>query len=137
MTTSDITKHEDTTFSFHNERSRRVRTICDKYQEILSWRQGDLHKNLRNHIWDFTHSLVYCPVAKVASSTWFLNFANMLRVNRTGLQKLKQSHVAFAEEIPYVKKNMKNKITKIKIRNIVNNITTLNNQWHIKDIQKV
>ena len=101
------------------------------------WDTANLQKKLRSHIWYFPHSLVYCPVAKVASSTWFLNFAKLLKINLEDLKTLKQSGVSLAEDIPFVKKNKKNRITKILTRRLVNNITSLNDKWDIRDMNKV
>ena len=93
--------------------------------------------NLRNHIWDFSHGLVYCPIAKVASSTWFSNFVQLVNLDLEGLEQLKQSRIPLTEDTAYVKTNQKNIITKIKTRQILRNITTMAKEWEVKDMQKV
>ena len=118
-------------------RSDNVRNTCEKNKELLWWDTAGLQKKLRSHIWYFPNSLVYCPIAKVASSTWFLNFAKLLKVNLEDLKALKQSRTSFSQDIPFVKKNKKNRITKILTRRIVNNITSLNDKLDIKDMKKV
>ena len=74
-------------------RSDTVKKICQKNKELLWWDTAELKKKLRSHIWYFPNSLVYCPIAKVASSTWFLNFVKLLEVNyeklAAGIETLK------------------------------------------------
>ena len=92
---------------------------------------------LRNHIWDFTHELVYCPIAKVASTTWFFNFLKLVNINMQGLQALQKSRVIVTGKMSFVKKNKENQITKIKSRNILRNITTLAGKWKFEELKKV
>ena len=134
---STETSESDYLWSSLQARSETVMNICEKNKELLWWDTDALQNKLRSHIWYFPNSLVYCPIAKVASSTWFLNFAKLLKINLEGLQALKQAGISLTEDIPFVKKNKKNRITKILTRRIVNNITSLNDKWDIRDIKKV
>jgi hypothetical protein len=80
---------------------------------------------------------VYCPIAKVASTTWFINFLRLVNINMQGLQSLQKSGSIVPGEMPFVKKNKRGKITKIKMRNIVRNITTPSDSWKFNELTKV
>ena len=114
-----------------------MKFICEKNKNVLWWDTAAFQKKLRSHIWYFPNSLVYCPIAKVASSTWFLNFAKLTKVNLEDLQALKQSKISLSEDIPFVRKGKKNRIKKILTRRIVNNVTSLDDKWDIKEMEKV
>ena len=44
----------------------------------LHWSDAALlHELKTHHVWDQTHKIVFCPIAKVASTSWFVNFLNM------------------------------------------------------------
>lgn len=100
------------------------------------WPQNGFRRNIKNHVWDFTHGLAYCPIAKVASTTWFLNFLEILNINIQGLESMQESRTIVSEEDSFVKKGTRGKISKINFRGIVRNITAPDN-WNFKELTKV
>jgi len=40
---------------------------------------------MRRHLWDVVNHLVYCPIAKVASTTWFSNFLAWSHIKRANV----------------------------------------------------
>ena len=50
---------------------------------------------------------------------------------------MQKSRLIVTGKIPFVKKNSRNLITKIKSRNILRNITTLADKWKFKELKKV
>ena len=86
------------------------------------WPQKGLRRNLKNHVWDFSHRLSYCPIAKVASTTWFLNFLKILKINLQGLDSRNIRKVVTGD-IPFVKISKSGKMSRIEYRNIIRNIT--------------
>ena len=75
------------------ERSNNIKTICDQNRDALKWQKKAFKRNLRNHVWDFSNQIVYCPIAKVASSTWFTNFVKLLNIDLEKLEYLKQARI--------------------------------------------
>ena len=94
------------------ERSNIIKDVCEENKAELLWQPHNFQMKLRNHIWDFTHGLVYCPIAKVASTNWFFNFLKLVNINTQGLQSLQKSRVIVTGKTSFVKKNRKNLITK-------------------------
>ena len=119
------------------ERSNNIKNVCEENKAELLWQPDNFQMKLRNHIWDFTHGLVYCPIAKVASTTWFFNFLKIVNINMQGLQALQKSRVVVTGNMSFVRKNQENQITKIKSRNILRNITTLAGKWKFEELKKV
>jgi len=50
---------------------------------------------MKRHIWDVVNHMVYCPIAKVASTTWFSNFLAWSKIERKSvplvLKQLKEA----------------------------------------------
>ena len=57
---------------------------------------------MKMHIWDVVNHLVYCPIAKVASTTWFSNFLAWSKINRSSvplvLNQLKEAGITMNNE---------------------------------------
>eukprot|EP00090_Calanus_glacialis_P004511 TRINITY_DN13371_c0_g2_i2.p1 TRINITY_DN13371_c0_g2~~TRINITY_DN13371_c0_g2_i2.p1 ORF type:complete len:436 (+),score=75.83 TRINITY_DN13371_c0_g2_i2:79-1386(+) len=110
-------------FEYHlQERSRIIQAICEQNRPKLMWPQKSFRRNLKNHVWDFSHRLSYCPIAKVASTTWFLNFLDILNLNMQGLDSRNMRKIVTGD-IPFAKIGKKGKINGIEYRNIVRNLT--------------
>ena len=110
-------------FEYHlQERSRIIQAICEQNRPKLMWSQKSFRRNLKNHVWDFSHRLSYCPIAKVASTTWFLNFLDILNLNMQGLDSRNMRKIVTGD-IPFAKIGKKGKINGIEYRNIVRNLT--------------
>ena len=92
------------------KRSKNIKSICEQNKVDLIWKQNEFRRDLRNHIWDFAHGLVYCPIAKVASTTWFINFLKLANINLQGLQSLQKSGNITPGEMQFVKKTRKGKL---------------------------
>ena len=116
-------------------RGRTIKDVCQHNKNQLEWPERMFKRNLKNHVWDFTHGLVYCPIAKVASTTWFLNFFEILDINIQGLHSLKESRTVNGTT-SFLKKGTRGKIAKIKIRNIIRNITAPG-KWNFKELARV
>ena len=68
------------------QRRETVSRICDEAREELSWSQTELEAHMRQkYIWDLNHRLVFCPISKVASTSWILNFLAMAGVTEENL----------------------------------------------------
>ena len=68
------------------ERRETVSRICDADREQLSWDLAELETQMRQkYIWDLTHRLVFCPISKVASTSWITNFLNMAGITEENL----------------------------------------------------
>eukprot|EP00090_Calanus_glacialis_P004508 TRINITY_DN13371_c0_g1_i3.p1 TRINITY_DN13371_c0_g1~~TRINITY_DN13371_c0_g1_i3.p1 ORF type:complete len:415 (+),score=60.42 TRINITY_DN13371_c0_g1_i3:269-1513(+) len=118
------------------ERSRNIKDVCEQNKLELMWPQNVFRKNIKNHVWDFTHGLAYCPIAKVASTTWFLNFQAIMNINIKGFESMQESRTIVLEDDSFVKKGKRGKISKINFRGIVRNITAPDN-WNFKELTKV
>ena len=118
------------------DRARNMKMVCQQHQDQLVWPESSFRRNIKNHIWDFTHGLAYCPIAKVASTTWFLNFLQILKIDVQGLESMQESRTVMAGESSFIKKGKRGKISKINFRSIVRNITAPNS-WNFKELTKV
>ena len=68
------------------ERRETVARICDKDKEELSWSLAELETHMKEkYIWDLTHRLVFCPISKVASTSWISNFLSMAGITEENL----------------------------------------------------
>ena len=57
--------------------------VC-AHNPALQWSDAALFHSLKSHhVWDQAHKIVFCPIAKVASSSWFVNFLNMSGVENS------------------------------------------------------
>ena len=117
------------------ERAEHMKEVCRQHQDQLVWTQSSFRRNLKKHVWDFTHGLAYCPIAKVASTTWFLNFLQIMKIDIQGLESLQESGKVMTEESSFIKKGKRGKISKIN-SSIVRNITAPDS-WNFKDLTKV
>ena len=69
-----------------SERSEVVQQVCKDHKGELSWLDDDRLRHMKhNDVWDVIHKVVFCPIAKVASTSWFLNFLQMSGVNLTNI----------------------------------------------------
>ena len=48
--------------------------VCKRHNASLSFEAKKIEGSMKRHVWDVVNHLIYCPIAKVASTTWFLNF---------------------------------------------------------------
>ena len=68
------------------ERREAVSRICDQHREELSWRPEELETHMREkYIWDLSHRIVFCPISKVASTSWISNFLSMAGISQETL----------------------------------------------------
>ena len=118
------------------ERSRNIKDVCEQNKLELMWPQNEFRRNIKNHVWDFTHGLAYCPIAKVASTTWFLNFQEIMNINIQGFELMQESRPIVLEDNSFVKKGKRGKISKSNFKSIVRNITAPDN-WNFKELTKV
>merc|ERR1712106_1150903 len=95
------------------ERAEHVKEVCRQHQDQLVWTQSSFRRNLKKHVWDFTHGLAYCPIAKVASTAWFHNFLEIMKIDIQGLESLQESGKVMTEESSFIKKGKRGKISKI------------------------
>ena len=77
----------DTGFSrLMRERRETVSRICDGDREELSWSLAELESHMRQkYLWDLNHGIVFCPISKVASTSWVLNFLSMAGITEENL----------------------------------------------------
>ena len=66
-------------------RQERIREVCRRHNATLSWDEKRREGSMKRHIWDVVNHLVFCPIAKVASTTWFLNFLAWSKIERTSV----------------------------------------------------
>ena len=66
-------------------RQARIREVCRRHNASLSWDEKRREGSMKRHIWDVVNHLVFCPIAKVASTTWFLNFLAWSKIERTSV----------------------------------------------------
>ena len=118
------------------ERSRNLKSACQKSKETLLWEDRNFKKNLKSNLWDFKDRLVYCPVAKVASTTWYLNFLEILNINMDSLRSLQETRGNVTKDTEYVKQGVRGKVSKIDFRSVVRNITAPDG-WNFKQLNKV
>ena len=119
-----------------DKRSRNLKIACKKSKETLLWENRNFKKNLKSNLWDFKNSLVYCPVAKVASTTWYLNFLEILNINMESLRSLQETRVKLTKDTEYIKQGVRGKVSKIDFRSVVRNITAPDG-WNFKQLNKV
>ena len=132
-----FTSSQTLSLEYHlQERSRNIKDVCEHNKLKLMWPQNGFRINIKNHVWDFKHGLAYCPIAKVASTTWFLNFLEIMKINVQGLESMQESRTIVLGEDSFVKKGKRGKMSKINFRGIVRNITAPDN-WSIKELTKV
>ena len=132
-----FTESQTLRLEFHlQERSRNIKDVCEQNKLELMWPQNGFRSNIKNHVWDFTHGLAYCPIAKVASTTWFLNFLEIMNINIQGLESMQESRKNVSGLESFAKKGKRGKISKINFRDIVRNITAPDN-WNFKELTKV
>merc|ERR1711892_1254136 len=117
------------------ERAEHMEEVCRQHQDQLVWTQSSFRRNLKKHVWNFTHGLAYCPIAKVASTTWFLNFLQIMKIDIQRLESLQESGKVMTEESSFIKKGKRGTISKIN-SSIVRNITAPDS-WNFKDLTKV
>ena len=66
-------------------RRRRIADVCERHNASLVWDDRRRLKSMRRHLWDIVNHLVYCPIAKVASTTWFSNFLAWSHIKRANV----------------------------------------------------
>ena len=66
-------------------RRRRIADVCERHNASLVWDDRRRLKSMRRHLWDVVNHLVYCPIAKVASTTWFSNFLAWSHIKRANV----------------------------------------------------
>ena len=83
-------------------RQARIQEVCEKHYASLSWNDKRRERCMKMHIWDVVNHLVYCPIAKVASTTWFSNFLAWSKINRSSvplvLDQLKEAGTLMKNE---------------------------------------
>ena len=100
------------------------------------WPQNVFRRNIKNHVWDFTHRLAYYLIAKVASTTWFINFQSIMNINIQGFESMQESRKIVLDDNSFVKNGKRGKMSKINFRGIERNITAPDN-WRFKELTKV
>ena len=63
-------------------RQARIQEVCKRHNTSLSWDEKARERRMKKHLWDVVNHLVYCPIAKVASTTWFSNFLAWSKIDR-------------------------------------------------------
>jgi len=107
------------------ERTRVLRKGCQHHNQQIKWQDARLRRSMKSHVWDFMHGLVYCPIAKVASTTWYWNFLEILDIQTELLKSMKESRMMPLDMVSsFMNKGSSGKISKIDYRVIVNNLTT-------------
>jgi len=66
-------------------RQARIQEVCKRHNASLSWDVKSLERSRKKHIWDVVNHLVFCPIAKVASTTWISNFLAWSKIDRTSV----------------------------------------------------
>ena len=66
-------------------RQAKIREVCRRHNATLSWDEKRREGSMKRHIWDVVNHLVFCPIAKVASTTWFLNFLAWSKIERASV----------------------------------------------------
>ena len=76
-------------------RQARMHKVCKRHNASLSFDAKKIEGSVKRHVWDVVNHLIYCPIAKVASTTWFLNFLAWSNIDRksvpTVLKQFKES----------------------------------------------
>ena len=68
------------------ERSEKVDEVCSRDRDELNWSQDDLLQQYQHKdLWDVIHQIVFCPIAKVASTSWFMNFLKMSGIDQDNI----------------------------------------------------
>merc|ERR1712032_663601 len=80
--TKNATKDAQTFSEKVERRQTRVAEVCKRHKPRLVWDERRMEKCMRSHLWDVVNHLVYCPLAKVASTTWFSNFLAWSHIKR-------------------------------------------------------
>ena len=83
-------------------RQARIQEVCERHNASLSWSDKRRERCMKMHIWDVVNHLVYCPIAKVASTTWVSNFLAWSKINRSSvplvLNQLKEAGITMKNE---------------------------------------
>ena len=66
-------------------RQARMAEVCERHKTSLVWDEWRRERSMRRHLWDVVNHLVYCPIAKVASTTWFSNFLAWSHIKRANV----------------------------------------------------
>jgi len=66
-------------------RQARMAEVCERHKTSLVWEEWRRERSMRRHLWDVVNHLVYCPIAKVASTTWFSNFLAWSHIKRANV----------------------------------------------------
>lgn len=66
-------------------RQTRLSEVCERHKASLVWDEWRRERSMRRHLWDVVNHLVYCPIAKVASTTWFSNFLAWSHIKRANV----------------------------------------------------
>ena len=66
-------------------RQTRLAEVCERHKASLVWDEWRRERSMRRHLWDVVNHLVYCPIAKVASTTWFSNFLAWSHIKRANV----------------------------------------------------
>ena len=83
--TKNATKDAQTFSEKVERRQTRVAEVCKRHKPRLVWDERRMEKSMRRHLWDVVNHLVYCPIAKVASTTWFSNFLAWSHIKRANV----------------------------------------------------
>ena len=68
------------------ERSEKVDEVCSRNRDELNWSKDDLLQHYQQKdLWDVIHQIVFCPIAKVASTSWFMNFLKMSGIDQDNI----------------------------------------------------
>ena len=72
-----------------DNRRKTVSIICKENRQELHWSQTELKMHMKQkYIWDLSHHLVFCPVSKVASTSWVLNFLSLAGITKDDLPRI-------------------------------------------------
>ena len=66
-------------------RQARMEKVCERHKTSLVWEEWRRERSMKRHLWDVVNHLVYCPIAKVASTTWFSNFLAWSHIKRANV----------------------------------------------------
>jgi len=69
-------------------RAKLLKHVCKENSKTLRWREKDLLTHMQNKdLWDMVKRIIYCPIAKVASTSWQLNFLEMVGIEKKMIRK--------------------------------------------------
>jgi len=70
-------------------RSDKKQTVCQAHAEVLSWDEDEVLQHMQSKdLWDSKLKVVYCPIAKVASTSWHLNFLQMAGIDKKMIKNM-------------------------------------------------